>query len=291
MSHWSISESNRYPRMREHQHPYSYKTLTTLFERSLEEEEEEKAAIAAANRQQAVLEELGDVTSQLFTLDQRVLRHRQNGNSSAAEAAWQQVQELEKQAQELNRESTCLTRYDLRSMGNFLSPPVNEYYTHTDGARYFAPDSSKIFALAAIYQRDCGFCELGLGKNRTVINPNTGKEYVCDLIYLKKQDDQIQYESHKLSYFGRISDAIHSKCSFWSSAASKIRQRIAKQREVFRDQVHPMLSTKFKEWQYSGFAICTSEEDFRRIGFQFTKTTAEKHYIIVMMYKPEKLGN
>ena len=242
------------------------------------------AITTASSRQQAVLKKLGEVTSQLFTLDQRVLRHRQNGNSSAAEAARQQVQELEKQAQELNRESTCLTPYDLRSMGNFLRPPVNEYYTHTDGARYFAPDSSKIFALAAIYQRDCGFRELGLGKNRTVINPQTGKQNVCDLIYLKKQDDQIRFESSGLSYFGRISDAIHSKYSFWRSSAFNIRKRIEKQQEVFKDQVYPMLSTKYKEWKYSNFDICTNEADFHRIGFLCNSTLARKCYIIVLYY-------
>lgn len=253
------------------------------------EEEEEKALVPAGDFE--VFTRLDRVTASMVGLEQESARLRAAGQAGSAEETYRQALVMRREAAELVGAVPHLTTFDVTRAIALFHPPVNEVYEHTDRTRYYAPDSSQIMVYIAQFKDETEFEGYGLGQAREAVHPRTGRKLVCDVIYVRKKKDQIQYEMGDISPLRRLSDRISNFLPAWSSGASKIRERQAIQWAKFENELAPRIRDHLEQWKYRKCLCYTSPSDFLKQECVFhTSTEEERHtyYVIVLYYKQIK---
>lgn len=148
--------------------------------------------VIAGNQDQALVSLVSRSIDQIRSDQQKF---KAEGNFAASEYLAQLVIRGEKLRNEMNTAigSTAMNEVDASALTSFCTTPINRLYIDPDtGKTYVQGDHSKLVSQAWQYCASGGYSGYGIERHQKI----QGK--VCDVFYLKKHDDQIDYERRQL---------------------------------------------------------------------------------------------
>ncbi len=198
-------------------------------------------------------------------------------------------EQAQRQVQEMNMASGVLTRQDLRGIQSFTQPPIETYYIDSTGEKYIQPDHSQLLTFGGKFFLQGEYEGIGLSRQQVF----GGK--VCDILYLTKKPDQIEYEIRNAKpceeqTFSWVRPSSWVPFNFGPESTSKreypqdkqMRQRLETQNGLLKT-VKAELGVKVQQqWKYSSYGIFTYEE-LRTQGL--SEEHARKSHAIAFYYK------
>ncbi len=158
-----------------------------------------------------------------------------------------EFEQAQKQVQEMNMASGVLTRQDLRGIQSFTQPPIETYYVDSKGEKYVQPDHSQLLTFGGKFFLQGEYEGIGLSRQQVF----GGK--VCDILYLTKKPDQVEYEIRQAS-----------KPRFASKQVSPQHQQMLNrqkvQSELLKKAIAELDVKALQQWKYGDYEICLHKE-------------------------------
>jgi hypothetical protein len=170
----------------------------------------------------------------------------------------------QKQVQEMNMSSEVMTSQDLYGIRSFSKAPIEEIYVDLKtNHSYIQPNHSELLAFGGQFFLEGKYSGIGL------LRHNNFGGFLCDILYLEKDPDQVSYENPKI----------------WSWSSPKenkeMESRIATQLRL-QELAIQELNKKVLGWRYSHCEICGKDQLIQK---GMDKDYAQKHHAILFFYK------
>jgi hypothetical protein len=190
------------------------------------------------------MDSLGTCIDLLEKVDRFYKQFLPQVDNAASNTLKMRFQKAQQQVREMNARSSILTRQDLQDVGDFFQSPKESVYfdPHTQET-YIQPDHSTLLAFGSTYCARGGYLGIGLSRCQTY----AGK--LCDVLYLKKKQDQVDYEYPRGWLFQMTPHDV------WERYYAPVSERVSVQRG-FHSRIFEVLKEKIVEWKYADFAIC-----------------------------------
>lgn len=234
------------------------KTAHSLFEESGSRD------LSQLSQASKSLENLVGVSRQLW----------REGDYENAQLLDKDIEQYTEWVQEMNMKAPGLTVQDMRGVESFFEPPRQEFYIDKQTMeKFYQPDSSGLLAFGGSFRTEGEYQGVGLSKN---MRYPKGCQLPCDVLYVKKQDDQIAYESELYN----ISQTENWWSRLWMEKTQVV-QRMKKQAK-YQTEAIDFFEQKILEWNYSSFKFCGYEE---LIALGFQPERAVRIHAVVLYHK------
>lgn len=193
--------------------------------------------------------------------------------------------------QQMNANGKFFTKHDAKGINSFFKKPIEETYTDTDGTVYIQPDHSNLFRFGGKFFLLGGYRGLGLGRHQKINGS------LCDILYLNKEEDQIEFESKNKQYIKQVQDYIFKgNCEepyfhepeqtffdrfFTRTKNDKYISELIKVQFNEINESLSILNEKCQEWKYESFKVC-AEGELRDFGLD---KAAKKIHAILFYFK------
>ena len=195
--------------------------------------------------------------------------------------------------QKMNNNSQVLTRQDVRGINSFFKKPVEENYTDKDGTVYIQPDHSGLLRFGGDFFISGEYESIGLLRHYKINGS------LCDVLYLKKQKDQIEFESQHKQYvkelkryifegdclepFIQEKEQTFSFCFFTKKRSDKYISELLKTQFSKIKLASQVLIEKCQAWKYKKLDLC-EEKELKLLGIS-EEASAGIHAILFYFKK------
>lgn len=189
------------------------------------------------------------------------------------------LEEMRQYVQTMNMASPVVTRQDLAMISKFFTKPIEKVFI--DGItnkRYIQPDHSRLLQSATPFFKEGNYVGVGLKREKRLTDGR-----VCDVLYLIKGNDQIDYEKSikpdvKKAWYAPIT-AYLPQSQF---KKQELQQRIQCQERLFSEVQRGIEG--FKIFGYSEF-IAVRDDQARSLSLGMTEKAALENHMVFFIYQ------
>lgn len=218
------------------------------------------------------LSQLPQCTQALRNLEAQY-RELYSNDREKAMAVKEEIDRLSPLVNEISLRTPSVTDRDYGLLRSFGERPVgvgDPFLDAASGLTYIQPDHSELLKFGSAFFVSGQYIGIGL------IRGHMSQGRKCDILYLKKQTDQVEYEEkERIGYARQLKDWLTRK-----DTARDIVTRIQVQQQLI-DRAVPFIVESLPKWCYESYQPCGTQE---LIENGIDPEYAKQHHAVIFFY-------